>query len=173
MKNRTHDDTFVPWYKVGFFWFAMAPLAGVMIVTLGFLIPAALTDRDGTVAEDVYRSYRGYDVRRDHDELARDLGLSASLTRDGEVLMLNLNGMEADWPSQLRLELIFPTREANDREMILVHVRDGRYRSGPVLEMTGRRYAYLKPVGAERPWRLRGELMLPFDGDAELKPRVY
>ncbi|WLD57306.1 FixH family protein [Salinispirillum sp. LH 10-3-1] len=173
MTNTKHDETFVPWYKVGFFWFAMAPLAGVMIVTLGFLIPAALTDRDGSVADDVYRSYRGYDVRRDHDELARDMGLSAIIQRDGEALVIDVKGLDNSWPPQLRLELIFPTREANDREFVLVHVNNGRYRSGPILEMTGRRYAFLKPVTQDSLWRLRGEIMLPFDGEAELLPRVY
>ncbi|MFY0663031.1 MAG: FixH family protein [Natronospirillum sp.] len=172
MTNRNDTDTFVPWYKVGFFWVAMAPLAAAIIGTLVFLIPAALNDRDGNVAEDVYRSYRGYDVRRDHDELARDMGLSAVIQRDGEALVINVDGLDDRWPAQLRLELIFPTREAMDREFALVHVSNGQYRSGPILEMTGRRYAYLEPVAEENPWRLRGEITLPFDGEAELHPRT-
>lgn len=173
MNTQQNSDTFVPWYRVGFFWVAMAPLFAAIFGTLVFLIPLALNDRDGNVAEDVYRSYRGYDVRQDDDIRARDMGLSAQLSVRNESWQINVQGLTSDWPQQLHLELIFPTREALDSLVVLTHRGEGLYQSGPLPDMSGRRYAHLKPVGTELMWRLRGEIQLPIEAAIELFPRVY
>lgn len=159
-----------PWYKQFWPWF----LIGLLCSSVAFsLIYLTLSIRyfDGSVGSDYYKRGLAINEQLAKQEHARDLGLSASLRADprtGDVVV-DLQGERR--PERLYLTLIFPTSSDFDRELVLPHVREGRYVATIDEPLRHRWYLQLQPeAGEDAEWRLTGEARFPNDGEIDLVP---
>ncbi|PMR70152.1 hypothetical protein CR158_00425 [Halomonas heilongjiangensis] len=135
--------------------------------TFAFL---AVLSADGMVQEDYYEHGRAINMVLAKQERAADLGLQARLRIDPLTsdVVLDLEGDSR--PERLDLELIFPTQDDRDIELVLEHVRDGRYLGQAPDNLRYRWYLQLQPEGDSPEWRLVGEARFPDENVIALTP---
>ncbi len=153
MNSPVHDTDTRPWYRQFWPWFLIAvPLASV--IGSGVMVTAAVQTNDGRV-RDYYRS-DGRTVRQDlaRDQRALELRLRASLGIDSETgdVQVDLASNDAGYPPELHLLVTHPTRENQDQELVLRHLRGGRYVGALQADLLGRRALQLTDAAGQ--WRL-------------------
>lgn len=157
-----------PWYKQFWPWFMLSLLLSSVIFSMVFLF-FSVRYYDGSVTADYYKKGLAINEQLAKQEHASQLGLSAALRVDnvsGDVV-IDLEGERQ--PEQLHLALIFPTDSHFDRELMLNHVRDGRYVTTLEEPLQYRWYLQLQPEeGEEAEWRLTGEIRFPEDSDRDI-----
>jgi uncharacterized protein len=143
-----------PWYRQAWPWFLIA-LPAAAVCGSFYTLYLAVSEPEAVVRDEYDRN--GLEVTRklEEDARARALGLEASLDFDtsGSVEVTLPQG--ASTPANLRLQLIHPTDQSQDRTVELQRGADGRY-SAPLHRPEGRRYLQLEADGDRGAWRLRG-----------------
>lgn len=120
-----HDDPF-PWYKQFWPWFLLG-LLFTSIFGSSTLAVMAIRTADGLVQEDYYEHGRAINMVLAKQQRAEELDLVANLRIDPMTsdIIVQLDGAER--PERLYLKLLFPTVGDRDQEIVLEHVREGRY----------------------------------------------
>ncbi len=162
--------TVTPWYKQFWPWL----LLGLLFTSIGAsstLAVMAIRSADGMVQEDYYEHGRAINMVLAKQERAAELGLTASLRLDPLTsdVVLDLEGSET-FPDKLDFDLIFPTRDDRDIDLVLEHVRDGRYLGQAPDNLRHRWYLQLQPQVDDPDWRLVGEARFPEEGTLRLTP---
>jgi hypothetical protein len=112
-----------PWYRQGWPWFLISLPA---IAVVGGIITAVIAVRtdDGTVTADYYKQGLAINAEVARADLARELGLAASVQlaglADGDSVRVELTAARAMPPEPaLRLRLTHPGRAGADRVAVL------------------------------------------------------
>ncbi|MGB0664796.1 MAG: FixH family protein [Pontibacterium sp.] len=156
--TQTEQEVIAPGYKQPWLWFVLAPLIAVFFYGTFFLY-MAVTTSDGVVKDDYYKVARGVEIDATKAQIAKDLGLSASLTIDNLTgdIALALAGLEQNRPDYLTLELIHPAHKRYDQRIALQYqAQTEQYRGTLQTSIAGKRYATIAPESLD--WRLRTEL---------------
>ena len=114
-----------PWYREPWPWILMAAPAAA-IVGCAVTIWLAMATADGLVADDYYR--QGLAINREirRDQVARDLGVAASVEAFNGVLRVRLAGRAAP-PEALFAKLVHATRAGHDLRLRLPRVAPETY----------------------------------------------
>lgn len=146
-----------PWYRERLVWFVIALPASAIVAGIVTIVIATRTS-DGMVADDYYKQGLAINQTLARDELARQLGLRATLRVDARHVVASLEGLPGARPPGLWLTLVHPTRAGEDQT---IHLRDqgGAYvgEFGAVSE--GRWLLRLEDEG--RTWRMGASAVLP------------
>lgn len=167
--NNEFDQT--PWYKQILVWMLiMPPLAAVIggIVTISL----AIESDDGLVVDDYYKQGLGINKTLQRDQLAVEIGVTASLhyAADHATLVLKLDKAMAVSDDTLRLSYIHPTLDNRDLDIELSKVSQGTYRAILPQPLTGIWNLLLEP--ADKRWRVTGRAVLPTMDAIRLTPEV-
>ena len=163
MNNRLSEDS-KPWYRQFWPWFLIA-LPGSVVIAGLTTVYIAFKGADTLVVDNYYREGLAINQRLEQDQLAATLGLSADISLDtesGELfvrLMSNSGHRHGQEPtdSNLLLQLLHPTDEQRDKNIVLLAVSPGRYRADLDTQLRHRYYLRLLPE-PNREWRLSGEM---------------
>lgn len=155
------------WWKEPMVWLIIAlPLAAVV----GGLVTAWIAARgsDSLVAEDYYKQGLAIHQVLERDARAVQLGLAADLQVAGGRIEVRLSGRLDAYPDRLTLNVVHPTRAADDRTIPLAAAALGIYRGELPTPAAGQRRLVLEPE--DHAWRLTGRWMGPFTGSTTLQP---
>jgi len=144
-----------PWYRHFWVWFIITPVicsvvAGFVTLYLAGAPPSLVVDDFGQIAMTV-------ELDQQRDQRATELGVAARLQLDAQsagsaqAVTVSLSGAE---PDSLKLELIHPTLEQMDRQIILKR-SDDRY-TGTMQRADTRLYVLISDGAGS--WRLTGVL---------------
>ncbi|MGR2739832.1 FixH family protein [Billgrantia sp. Q4P2] len=160
-----------PWYKQFWPWFLLGLLMLSISVSSTFAV-LAIRSADGMVQEDYYEHGRAINMVLAKQQRAHELNLAADLRIDPMTsdIIVQLDG--DDRPERLYLRLIFPTQDDRDQDLVLEHVRDGRYLGQAPDNLRHRWYLQLHPSEEQPAWRLVGEASLPSEESFSLTPGV-
>ncbi|MFC3284639.1 FixH family protein [Litchfieldella rifensis] len=149
-----------PWYKQFWPWFLLGLLLSSIAVSTTYLV-LSITTFDGMVEDNYYKRGLAINEVIEQDEHAARLGLRADLRIDDLTgdMTLDLSGEQR--PERLYLALIFPTQGDRDLDLVLEHVRDGRYVGQVPRQLQHRWYMQLRPTQQAPAWRLTAEARLP------------
>lgn len=157
------------WYQEKWVWLiiaipAMSVVLGIVMITL------AVGGRDSLVKDDYYKEGRMINIELRKDQLAEELGLSASILLDGTSVFISLQGNAGfESPAMVNLQVIHPTLDNADHNFMLIK-NDQQY-TGQLPEVTeGRRYIQL--TDQDSTWRLKGEAWLPNQNPVLLEPAI-
>ncbi len=157
-----------PWFREPWPWLLMAGPAAVFLAG-SVTIWLAIASNDGLVADDYYKRGLAINQELGRDRLAAKLDIRATVSQDRQgALEVALAG-SASLPLALIVRIIHPTRDGDDRTLVLPAVARGVYRSDTVTIPVGRRYVILGDEAGS--WRLTGEWTLPLLQPFELAPR--
>ncbi|MCE8013619.1 FixH family protein [Billgrantia desiderata] len=158
-----------PWYKQFWPWFLLG-LLFTSIFGSSTLAVMAVRTADGLVQEDYYEHGRAINMVLAKQQRAEELDLVANLRIDPMTsdIVVQLDGKER--PERLYLKLIFPTVGDRDQEIVLEHVREGRYLGQAPDNLRYRWYLQLHPSAEQPEWRLVGEGSFPSDEEFALTP---
>lgn len=160
-----------PWYKQFWPWFLLSLLMLSISVSSTFAV-LAVRSADGMVQEDYYEHGRAINMVLAKQQRAHELNLAADLRVDPLTsdIIVQLDG--DDRPERLYLRLIFPTQDNRDQDLVLEHVRDGRYLGQAPDNLRYRWYLQLHPSEQQPEWRLVGEASFPSETSFDLTPGV-
>jgi hypothetical protein len=145
-----------------------APAAAVLgaAITIGLAVQSA----DGLVAEDYYKQGLAVNQRLARVQTAAALGIGGMLALDpqsGEAIAA-LRAEGGALPATLALTLSHPTRAGLDQRIPLLAAGGGRYAGRAAALTPGRWHAIVEDDAGQ--WRISGELLVPGQRSAELRP---
>jgi uncharacterized protein len=159
----------LPWYRQFWPWFLMLiPAVAVLGGVATLLI--AMSEPDGLVADDYYKSGLAINQDLSRDARARELGLSAQAVLDpdlGSVAITVHSGVPLG-VDRLRLSLVHPTRAGTDVSVDLRRVHDQSFAAEIGALAPGRWHVVIEPLDST--WRLRGRISLPGQTSMKLQP---
>ena len=149
----------IPWYRQFWPWFLIALPATVVVAGLSTWWIAA-RDADTLVVDDYYKEGLAINRVLHRQELARQLGLSATISTGPEAVEVRLSGEQQ--PTAITLMLSHPLDAGRDQDVLLAQILPGLYRGAVRLPAASRWIWRVEPVGtsAEETWRLDGELVV-------------
>lgn len=153
----THKPT-LPWYREPWVWLMIAlPMSAVIggIIT----IYLAVSTSDGLVVDDYYNRGKAINMDLARDAAAAHYQLSASIDinlRDNRM-QLQLQGVQIEFPKQVKFSLLHPTQDGYDQVLLLQHAGDGVYYSD--IDEVARGSWYLQLEADD--WRLSGSMQMP------------
>lgn len=166
MNNSDTTEAIPLWYKQPWLWFILTPLIAVFIYGFFFLYLSIAT-ADGIVKDDYYKVARGIHLDPSREIAAKELEIKGKLNLDsvtGDVV-LQLSGTFTKPPAQLSLDLIHPTHQKYDQSITLRNVPNSNNYIGNLSSaVSGKRYLTL--FSEEGDWRIRKELVPPYDAQA-------
>jgi hypothetical protein len=109
-----------PWTKEPWPWILMAPPAAAVLAGIATIWIAVVTS-DGLVAEDYYKQGLGINKVIAREELARKLGITASMQVSAGRIQVRLEGAA---PQALFVHLVHRTRAGFDQRLRLARVAD-------------------------------------------------
>ena len=140
-----------PWYRHLWPWLLISGPAAVIVAGAATMW-IAFASADGLVAEDYYKQGLAINKRLAREDVARRLGISASVTLRGEHLKIDLQGEK---PEALFVHLAHATRAGYDVRLRLTPARDGSYEADTGALPAGRwRVVIEDPRGR---WRIAQE----------------
>ena len=162
-----------PWYKQVWLWLVLAPL--IMVISASFfMIYLAISSDDGVVVDNFYKDGLAIKVRAQQDEYAAQRDIKAELKVENQMINLKLSGHLDTLPSQLKLQIIFPTLASKDVNVTLTE-SGGIYTGAMPGGIEGRRQLQIQPIGESNQesdyWRLHGETVFPLTQPVMLEPK--
>lgn len=152
-----------PWYKQPWLLLAMIPLVATVIAGTTFLVVSIISS-DGIVKDEYYRMARGYYNDPKKQQLAWDKAIAAELNLDiitGDV-NVKLSGDFATLPAQLILDLVSPTHQKYDSQVLLKQVAGQPFYLGSLnAPIVGKRYLMLSPK--QNNWRISTSITPPYE----------
>lgn len=158
-----------PGYKQPWLWFILTPIIAVFFMGMTMLY-IATTSHDGVVVDNFYKDGLSINVRKEQDLFAIEHQLKAQITLQQRQIRLKLEGNLEPLPQQLHLQIIYPTQDDFDHEVILTRAGD-LYLSALPENLKGRRQLQLHPLNTDLMWRLHGEEVFPVTGPISLSPK--
>jgi hypothetical protein len=156
--NTLSVTTSKPWYREPWPWFLMS-LPAIAVVAGLTTVWIAYRTADGLVVGDYYKAGLAVNQTLEREDVARALGLTATLNTENGTLTLSLAGKLKTYPEQLILTLAHPTRQGMDQTLNLQHKGHGQYRANLPAMHAGK--WHLELADAASTWRLSGVLHTP------------
>ncbi|NAZ70035.1 FixH family protein [Vibrio toranzoniae] len=154
-----------PWYKQFWPWFLIALPATVVIWTIMTVIVFTENSVD-LVTEDYYKKGKGINVDISKVNIAKELGLSASINEKGNSVIITLDKGKLDhFPA---INAMFVHRTLPDRDFIQLLTADasGNYTLTLDHEMQGPWFIELSPHNSE--WLVQGRMNFPIETSTQL-----
>lgn len=160
MKRQSVEDN-KPWYRQFWPWFLIA-LPGSVVIAGLTTVYIAFKGADDLVNDNYYRDGLAINQRLEQDQLALQMGLAADIRLDNESgeLFLTVSGADKNVElsnKQLFLQLLHPTDEKRDKNLVMTLMGPNRYRVDLETKLNNRYYLRLLPE-PDREWRLNGEM---------------
>ncbi len=144
-----------PWYRQFWPWFLMLfPAAAVVGGIITFRM--AVTSNDGVVEDDYYKKGMAINRTLARDQAAAAVGLLGQMQVSGERVVLQLSGGLTEWPAQLRLRIMHPTRAGMDQTVVLTAQGRGSY-AGACRALGANKWDLVLEDEAKA-WRLAGRM---------------
>lgn len=144
-----------PWYRHFWVWFILTPVIGSVIA--GFVTLYLAGAPPSLVVDDFGQIAMAVELDLQRDKRAAELGVAARLQFDAPSAGSNQAvtvSLSSTAPNSLKLELIHPTLEQMDRQVILK--RSGDRYTGALLRADTRLYVMISDDAGN--WRLTGVL---------------
>ncbi len=158
-----------PWYRQPWLWFLLTPLIAVFIFGTSYAYLSVVTF-DGMVKGDYAKSAKSFNIDNSRLRQAAILGLQGGLVIDPVTgdLRLTLNATNEFLDPQLMLQVIHPTMENWDQDLILAKRPDGNYYGTLSKGIEGRRYLHL--MDQANSWRMMTEVSTPWPANIVFAP---
>ena len=113
-QHKQTNDSLLPWYQHFWPWVVISIPALTIIagVTTFYL---ASQSQDSLVADNYYKEGLAINQRLDRIRTAQQLGLNADLLITNEIVDIRLSGKLNTWPKAVKLTLLHPTLNKQDR----------------------------------------------------------
>ncbi|MDO6683227.1 MULTISPECIES: FixH family protein [unclassified Oceanobacter] len=154
-----------PWYKEPLMWL----VAGIPAVTVCWgvvMITLAVSSKDSLVSDSYYKDGVSYTENVEMDHQASRLQIRSSLVFANHEARLVLDGQLEQEPDTLLLELIHPTLQERDLEIILQRTEPGLYIAAADIQLPSRRYVWLQ--SPDQGWRIRSTEQLEYSKVVQL-----
>ena len=154
-----------PWYKQFWPWFLIALPATVVIWTIMTVIVFTQNSVD-LVTEDYYKKGKGINVDISKVNIAKELGLSASLNEKGNSVIITLDkGKLEHFPA---ISAMFVHRTLSDRDFTQLLTADARGNYTLTLDhhLEGPWFIELTPHDEE--WLVQGRMNFPIETPTQL-----
>lgn len=163
-----HPDENTPWFSQFWPWFLIA-LPGSVVIASIWLVFFSFKHADSIVSDNYYKEGLAMNqVVTDLGE-AGSMGLTANLALNHGVLTVTLN---ADQPVELEsidIAFLHPADQLLDHTITAKHLGNQRYMAKLGDIPAGRWYVDVIGKDDNSSWRLKGELVAPFE-QVTLKP---
>ena len=155
------------WYRQPMVWLVIAiPLSAVIVGVI--MITISVITFDGLVEDDYYKKGKEINQLLARDEFALDNGISAIVNIDDQtgIIVIALNSAAGyQFPEQMGISLLHPTRSRQDVKLLLTLGPDGRYYSELLQPLSGVRWYFRI---SEPNWRLQKLISWPAATSFEL-----
>ncbi|MFV8455354.1 FixH family protein [Vibrio owensii] len=147
-----------PWYKQFWPWFLIILPLTVVVWTIVTVVVFA-NNSVSLVAEDYYKKGKGINIDISKMNVARDLGLNASVSSDDNTVVIAFN--KGELPHFPALTATFTHRTLPDRDFTTLLTADakGNYRLTPEDSIQGPWFVELEPHNKE--WMIQGRVEFP------------
>ncbi|MCG9640399.1 FixH family protein [Vibrio sp. Isolate34] len=154
-----------PWYKQFWPWFLIALPATVVIWTIMTVIVFTQNSVD-LVTEDYYKKGKGINVDISKVNIAKELGLSASLNEKGNSVIITLDKGKLDHFPAISAMFVHRTLPDRDFTQLLTADARGNYTLTLDHEMQGPWFIELTPHDEE--WLVQGRMNFPIETPTQL-----
>ena len=154
-----------PWYKQFWPWFLIALPATVVIWTIMTVIVFTQNSVD-LVTEDYYKKGKGINVDISKVNIAKELGLSASVNEKGNSVIITLEKGKLDHFPAINAMFVHRTLPDRDFTQLLTADASGNYTLTLDHEMQGPWFIELSPHDSE--WLVQGRMNFPIDTPTQL-----
>ncbi|MFA0143935.1 FixH family protein [Vibrio kanaloae] len=154
-----------PWYKQFWPWFLIALPATVVIWTIMTVIVFTENSVD-LVTEDYYKKGKGINVDISKVNIAKELGLSASINEKGNSVIITLNKGKLDHFPAINAMFVHRTLPDRDFTQLLTADASGNYTLTLDHEMQGPWFIELSPHNSE--WLVQGRMNFPIETSTQL-----
>ncbi|AYO09337.1 FixH family protein [Vibrio campbellii] len=147
-----------PWYKQFWPWFLIILPLTVVVWTIVTVVVFA-NNSVSLVAEDYYKKGKGINIDISKMNVARDLGLNATVSSDDNTVVISFN--KGELPHFPALTATFTHRTLPDRDFTKLLTADakGNYRLTPEDSIQGPWFVELEPHNKE--WMIQGRVEFP------------
>ncbi|MCG7516939.1 FixH family protein [Vibrio sp. MMH1-50] len=147
-----------PWYKQFWPWFLIILPLTVVVWTIVTVVVFA-NNSVSLVAEDYYKKGKGINIDISKMNVARDLGLNATISSDSNTVVISFN--KGELPHFPALTATFTHRTLPDRDFTKLLTADakGNYRLTPENSIQGPWFVELEPHNKE--WMIQGRVEFP------------
>ena len=147
-----------PWYKQFWPWFLIILPLTVVVWTIVTVVVFA-NNSVSLVAEDYYKKGKGINIDISKMNVARDLGLNATVSSDGNTVVITFN--KGELPHFPALTATFTHRTLSDHDFTKLLTADakGNYRLTPEDSIEGPWFVELEPHNQE--WMIQGRVEFP------------
>ncbi|KWU01549.1 MAG: FixH family protein [Vibrio toranzoniae] len=154
-----------PWYKQFWPWFLIALPATVVIWTIMTVIVFTENSVD-LVTEDYYKKGKGINVDISKVNIAKELGLSASINEKGNSVIITLDKGKLDHFPAINAMFVHRTLPDRDFTQLLTADASGNYTLTLDHEMQGPWFIELSPHNSE--WLVQGRMNFPIETSTQL-----
>jgi uncharacterized protein len=161
----------MPAYREPWFWFVLAPLIVVVILSFVFMYFAVM-GADDRVADDYYKQGRLINHHFAAQQRAQDLQIQAEATFDTDTteVLVTLTGKQM--PGELNLHLSHPAEANRDAVVVLKRVADNSYRAELPQIFQGRWYLTLSAGADEQKWSISAEVNFAQSANVSFVPHL-
>lgn len=154
-----------PWYKQFWPWFILSLTVGVSILTL--VRVAILTNHSvHLVTEDYYKKGKGINVDISRINVAKELGLDASVRAEGDTVVIQFNKGQLDHYPAITAMFAHRTLPDHDFSRLITSDARGTYRFKLDNELQGPWFIELTPHNEE--WLIQGRVEFPTSSSVQL-----
>ena len=147
-----------PWYKQFWPWFLIILPLTVVVWTIVTVVVFA-NNSVSLVAEDYYKKGKGINIDISKMNVARDLGLNATVSSDDNTVIITFNKGELPHFPALTATFTHRTLSDHDFSKLLTADANGNYRLTPEDSIKGPWFVELEPHNKE--WMIQGRVEFP------------